>query len=446
MRDARLLVLLLLVIALPGLAQAPGIDWEANLRRLQEMRTADPELYARLHRNFERFRTLSPAQQEQLRALDRDLYEQDPADREQLLRALSEYESWLSRLSESNRKRVLSTPAPTERLNAIREIRDEQWVRSQPLVRVRQWENADPAERRKLVTQWRQQEKSEREEWAVARKWEELVPERPMMPMGLDGFRQELMVFIEKHLMPSLSPQEKARISGKNVDPRRELMGWLRAIAEISDEHPVLALEPRYLRKAELPDEYREALDNPPAELTSAQRAMIDSLPAEGRWPEYPVAVTRLMRAWKVPVKQQLGPSTAAEFTPAIEKFVAALSAEDQAKLKSVTGLWPEYPLKLHEIARERKLTIPNIGLPGDPRMWERVRSRSPSMGPEPSEWQLRMFAFEQARKDPRFRQLDLRKPEDREFIKREYNKSRAEGQRRPPGLPDRHRGGGKRP
>jgi hypothetical protein len=122
------------------------------------------------------------------------------------------------------------------------------------------------------------------------------------------------------------------------------------------------------------------------------------------------------------PVKMttQLGPTSAKDISPEVERFVNSLPAEDRDKLKKAEGKWPDYPQALHEAAKKNKLAIPELDLPGDPQMWERIRKTQPARMPEPPEFLLRQFALElnKSGDGPR---LSLADPHDRQIIIKKF-------------------------
>jgi hypothetical protein len=403
----------------PGVAplSSPGSDPESNLQYLQDLHRRDPQQYERLVRNFNRFRALSSQQQEKLRRFDRQLHDEDSATQSRLLHVLGEYASWLTRLPSESQQRVAAATTADERLQIVRELKEQEWLAHLPLPYRMQLKAASDAERKSLLDRWHREEREQRDEWAEMARWETLTRERPVMAiLGQESFKRELQTYVEKRLMPMLSPQEKAQLRTPDGEVRRPML-WLRSVAEISERHPVLALEPKYTRRSELPAEYKKALD----ELSRGPaRERINKLP-EGKWPDYPIEVTELLRARKVSLKSQLGPATAKEISPDVERFVQSLQSLEKEKLKAVEGKWPEYPQMLHELAHKKKIVLPDLGLPGDPRIWDALRRRAPNPLPVPPEHLLRQFALELNQSEPDSPHLSLQDPHDREIIIRRF-------------------------
>src|SRR5437879_2331720 len=102
MRVTRLLSLVSLALGLLALAAASApvtsADAEANRRLLHEIRTSDPEHFARLRDSFDRFQAMTPQRRDQLRQLDRELHQLDPQKQAHLTHVLGEYAAWITRL------------------------------------------------------------------------------------------------------------------------------------------------------------------------------------------------------------------------------------------------------------------------------------------------------------------------------------------------------------
>jgi hypothetical protein len=414
--------------------EGPSADVEANLRFLRELREEDSVRYRRLDRNFDRFQAMPSEQQDRLRQLDRQLTEADAETRDRLLRVMGEYAAWLARLPEADRQRVIAAASSEERVQVVREIKERQWVESQPPARLAEWRAANEELRRRLAERWRQEEQAHSDDWAEAKHLEAMERERPMGPRGLDGFREDLSAFIQKRLVPMLSADELKQLQAAEAMRRWNMQGYFTTVVKLSDRHPVLAPDARYLSGKGLPEDYRKALDSAPD--TVATHTEIKNLTALEGKPEFAANVARLVRLWNAPVKQQLGPVSAKEISPAVEEFVAKkLTDEDRARLKKDEGRWPEYVQTLHKVARERKLAVPDLDLPGDPAMWDGVRNRPAPSLPDPPVWALARFAAEYNQKNPSNR-LSLEKPGEREDLKRKYYEAHPEALRRPTTMP----------
>jgi hypothetical protein len=227
-----------------------------------------------------------------------------------------------------------------------------------------------------------------------------------------------------------LSPDERALLESVSHDPGRGgFFVMARMVAELSERHPILALEqhPKYPTFESLPAEYKAAIRKLPRD--AAQR--LEKSPKNGHWPDYAIEVTEQLRRFPGAPKKQLGPATAADFGPAVEEFVRGftekLQAPDKARLKSAETHWPDYPKVLQELAREYKVAVPELSLPGEPQRWEAIlRGRRPggpvaNALPDPPEYLLRQFALQLNKQDPNGPRLSLMDPQDREVIKQKF-------------------------
>jgi len=423
MRTSYLLSFLFLAAGLLGLAGASSpiisADPDVNRKLLQEIAAIDPEHFARLKDNFERFRTMSPQRQEQLRQLDRQLHEEDSRTQVRLMRTLDEYAAWLTRLPDADRQRIQLANGSAERLKVVREIRDQQWLASLPKAQRDEYGAALDNRKPELLAKWRAEERTRAKEWADARqRGSELASERPLGIVNQDEFRR----FVER-LRPMLGPLERERLRRAEEEWQNGNMFFLaRVVLELSDKHPQLSLpsHPQYAKFESLPEEYKKAIQKLPSK--DAQHLRNSLLPE--RWPSYAIEVTETLRRHDLAPKKQLGPATAAEFSPAIQKFIDSLPANDKQRLKAVEGRWPEYPKLLHELAREHKTALPDLTLPGDARRWELIRMRrGTALGPlpEPPAQMLERFAMQIAKDDPAGPRLSLMDPQDREVIKAKF-------------------------
>src|SRR5262249_51122014 len=102
----------------------------------------------------------------------------------------------------------------------------------------------------------------------------------------------------------------------------------------------------------------------------------------EGKWPQYALAVVDLARRRKITLPQQLGPAHAEEFSPAIREFLSkkllpVLEQEEKIRLKRAEGQWPRYPQVLLDLARKHYLQVPGMGLPEPREFWDKFRTQA---------------------------------------------------------------------
>src|SRR3954451_10044505 len=126
MRRPRWLVVILACLPCLLAFAAPdgGDDLEHN-RRLLEKRKADPEHYQRLRRDLAAFYALPAERQEQIRDLDRQIHDNDPATQARLWAILERSAAWLEKLPEPERRAFLEA---TDKVTVIRGLRQREWA------------------------------------------------------------------------------------------------------------------------------------------------------------------------------------------------------------------------------------------------------------------------------------------------------------------------------
>src|SRR5262245_12984451 len=208
MRRARLLLLLIAIGVLATFAVAAS---DADRARLQEIKDTDPERYARIQKNFDRFRAMPLENQERLRTLDRQLHEEDSQTRARLMEVLDDYVAWFTRLAESDRQRITATTTVEERLRVVREIRNRQWLAQLPQAARDEWRSAPANKKQEILDKWRAEERRQREEWTAARRaWDVFGGERPKL--AVQDTMGEMTAFVEARLLPLLTPTERNRL------------------------------------------------------------------------------------------------------------------------------------------------------------------------------------------------------------------------------------------
>jgi hypothetical protein len=379
------LVLAVLLGGLPWLAQADSAPDELeHNRRLLEKWRSNPEHEARLRRDLKAFLTLPYDRQQQLRTLDRELSEEDSAGYARLQRAGERYIDWLRNLPETDRQQILTATSAEERLKRIREIRLRQWVDQLPRATGEKLQKlqAAPSKYQAELGELKKQDHKWRQEWRYAiEHWDALPPTRPQ-PHLAKGLIPQIDQFVRESLSPMLGPAERTRLENarKALETGR-VPFYLSTIADLADKHPVRlppALKIGPTRFSELPETWQarvlQAQNWPPPPVAAA----------EGKWPAYAFAVHQFVvnkeKQPRLP-KPPLGPSSPAEFTPAVQQFIKdkllpVLTTEEKGRLTKATGRWPGYPVLLMNLAQKHSLEVPGTKLPGSPEIWNQFRPR----------------------------------------------------------------------
>lgn len=375
MRPAAHLALLLSVLPLAAPVVMPLGPTPAQLernRRLLARWRKDPAHYARLKQDLRAFQALPPERQAALRQLDEELSQEAPAARGRLWHVMDRYAAWRDHLAEADRRRIDTAPTTADRLRVIRDIREREWIDRLPRARRGQLARAPDAKRRAdLLAGFRKEEAERRQEWQHAGPAEEAPPWR-MPPLRVTDLPTEVQLYVWRDLLPLLAPEERQKLR------RSEGPGppFGRTLLELVDRHPPALPGPPTgpTRPRDLPREARERL----LQVPPAQRKRLN--PYLGRWPDYAIEVTRLLRSREAGMPQELGPCRPEAFPPPVQQFLTdkllpRLTAKEKQRLAAAEGRWPDYPGEVLQLARQHNLQVPGLVLPGPPRYWERLRA-----------------------------------------------------------------------
>jgi hypothetical protein len=224
----------------------------------------------------------------------------------------------------------------------------------------------------KRVAVLREEERKSRQEWAD---WANAVKtrinpgSRPKRPARLTDFPESVQNFVSNRLTRMLSDEEKERLTkAEGKWPR-----LANTILELSEKHPVLPPLPAgpIVRYNQLPPEAKAFLSN----KKKAREELAKNL---DKWPQFALAASDLMKQEKH-TPPPLGASRPAEFDEAIqaflkEKLAPELTTDETTKLHGAEGHWPDYPLRLLELAHKNNLFVPGMSLPGPRELWNSAR------------------------------------------------------------------------
>jgi len=399
MRDVQRRLLILILATLP----APVIGWADSgstvdeNRQLLEQWRRDPQRLARLKRNQAAFRKLPPAEQERLRKLDRDLGEESPAMRKRLEGVMVRYHAWLEALPEEQRRSIENAPDRKTRLELIRKLRQQEWLKRLPKTQQDQIAQARGPQQNELIQQFLQQALEDQADWQVAERFGGKPLPEAKLPTRLAMLPKDAQIYVERNLLPLLSPEDEKRLqNAEGKWPR-----YLRVLVELADNYPTSVLGPvgpvyvrRPLEKPYAEDLYSHAKRL--AEMLDDKEKMIGPLrplrtkleQAKGKWPEFGVVLREMEGQLPKKIEKRLFPLTP-EFTPArpkdfpapvqvfIEKrLLPALSDTELKELTQAEGHWPKYPRLVVELARKHNLPVPAESLPPGPIDWDRYRIR----------------------------------------------------------------------
>jgi hypothetical protein len=369
--------LLILVAGLMGLALLPS----AHGSRPGEP-AGDADRVAYLRKQFALFQSLPPDRQEQIRQLDEQLHALDEARQQRLRRVLEEYADWLNRLSDEDRKRVTGAPDAEERLRAIKEIRQREWLESLPLA-YRELHKAAKTygEKADLVMRWRQEEQDREEEWQIAQK-SEIKSERFAGTFQNAEFRAHIDQFV-RNLEPVLVDQELKRLrAARKAGEEGNWIQFGHLLVVLSDRHPLLPASAPGPRTYEaLPAAAKEKL---PRHWAKELPKWLE--PHSGKWPDFAMAVFKYARSNKITLPEPLGHCRKDQMPAEVQKFIDETltrtltktegGKRDLEHLKQAEGQWPEYPLTLMRLAKQEKLPVPGWTLPGNSDWWNIFRTK----------------------------------------------------------------------
>ncbi len=350
-----------------GVTRDDPLNW--NQRLLDAWRQT-PEHNLRLQRDLKHFWSLPREERDRLRALDRELNEQDSATQQRLWGVLERYNAWLERLPEGERRRIESAPAE-RRLAIVKEIREQQWVDRLP-ERVRNELKALSAEKRgeRIV----ELKKDERQRALDALTAQPLVKPKKDKPVKLSEFPAEVQQYFRDGLNPLLTSQERDTLKKAEGQPWPM---YARLLSEYAAKHPIPLPGPvGPVRLADVPG----SLGNHLRKFDRPNGLRKD----EGKWPEFGVALRRLPQHEKHPLAPRLTPSSPKDFSEPLQEFITLLdgklSSDDHERLRAAEGKWPGYPKLLLELARKHKLDVPGMTLPGPRELWDNARTALPEV------------------------------------------------------------------
>lgn len=286
--------------------------------------------------------------------------------RSRLERAAERYADWLDRLSEADRRSVTAAPDRKTRLQRIRAIREAQWLQRLPRATAEKIAKTPEAQRGDLIRKLQNDELEERLDWIVAqRHWDQFLRPSGSLPTRPDHLPEDARETLEKSLRPLLNPQQEQRLKeAEGKWPR-----YPRVLVELADNHPISVLGPIG------PTTIKELQINPfVQQFLEKNKKLWDRLKeAEGKWPEFGVAVREVSRlpmpfgkGGRImgPLPNKFTPARAQDFPPMIQQFiekklVPALDPDETFLLKKTEGEWPAYPRLVVDLARKHNLQVP---------------------------------------------------------------------------------------
>jgi hypothetical protein len=332
-------------------------DVRASRARLERWRR-DPEQLARLRRELADFQKLPAERREQIVRLDRELHDESPATQARLWGALQRYTEWLDRLPEKDRQAVEAAATTAERLAVIKELRDRAWMQARPEARRDEWAKLAGDERSAFVNKLREAERRRRGEWRLAaRFWKELEGKQPM-PVRPRDFDLRDKDRETSSAVVLIDDYLMAMLGPAEKERLKSAEGrwpdYAVALVEIADSHPFALPGPDGPHRfGELPREVQNRL------MPKAAKKMAEALrSAEGQWPGFAKAVVEVNKRKKagLPLPNELWAYNYRCLLSPMRTFVdetltPLLTSDEKLRLIHADGQWPKYPQTIQELA-----------------------------------------------------------------------------------------------
>jgi Ni/Co efflux regulator RcnB len=344
-----------IVIGLIFASTAAGTRADDAATPTASLSETDAARQARLLDEFRAFQLLPPEKQDRVRRLDQDLHHMPPPAAARLQRSLARYVDWLDGLPEQQRRHIESAPDSNERLKRIRELRQNEWIARLPKSQRDQINASQGTARAALIDKIRKDELKRKKDWqAASRHWDELQRNSP--PTKRTELPGDARAFVDSVLSPRLTTADSERLKGAEGDWPR----FLETLIELSDRYVPFPGPAKPVTAKDLPEEMRKRMAN----LRPMQRLHLQSL--EGKWPDYPLALSNAFRRPQLPPVARLGPVRPTDFDEPLQAFlknqlVPRLTPDERKELLNAEGKWPEYPKTIARLAGAHQITVPGM-------------------------------------------------------------------------------------
>ncbi len=391
---------------LRGLPEPTAQELEQNRRDLDNYRKNHPDKFALLHKNAGLFLALTPQRREQLLKLDHELHEQTSAAQARLNNVLERYLEWHKGLDETDRQKIKNAPDKQTRLQILRYLREQDWLKYQPkkirdelarkpplgdgLVEGLVRQALAKEKRGQRIRELRTAERLRKQEWQIAvRFWEDLLTEKvdkKFLPSYLTDLPMDIQVFVNDYLRPSLLPADWDRL--EKVQGQWPL--FPQTLVELADRHPVALPAPRGPRAlVELPKDVQTEIKKEINKFSkkglgkNLHKTLVD---AQGRWPHFGEVVTDFAYKRGMIFPFEFWPYNSKGLSEETRSFVEqklmpVLTKEEKRTLDRHQNRWPDYPQTLDDLARNHHLEVPWQTLPGKRKLWDKYRLKKTAQG-----------------------------------------------------------------
>jgi hypothetical protein len=356
--------------ATPAFAQSGSTanEREDNRRKLERVKD-QPDEWARIRKKALYFLSLPEDQRAYLIDLDQKLHKEPMPSRKRLEKAMERYAAWLKGLDSAQRKMIQDATDAKTRLEIVKKIRAEEWLKQQPSAVQRELAKLDNAKRAEQIQTLRNQERKQKNLWIISsRFWDDLSKGRTM-PARLSDFDGEVNVFFNEYLSPRLDRKEKDKLKAAEGQWPHFPM----TLVALADRHPPALPDPRWPMKFDdLPRDVKKRIFKvkgggaPQKFMATAKREGFAKAASIWTMRKGPPLLHELfahnLSCMYEPVKQFVA-----------KKLLPELSREELVAWNSAEG-WPKFPLTLKQLADDRDLQVPWHTLPGNPELWDKYR------------------------------------------------------------------------
>jgi hypothetical protein len=377
-------MLFAMLLGLPALMTAPlfavpdADELKANLAKLDEYRK-NPAQLARLRRDATAFLALPEERRAHLHKLDHALQQEPAAARARLKNILERYTNWLNHLPTNDRQAVDGARDTAARLVVVRELRDRDWMDAQPRAVREQWQVLTAPEKTALLARLRQQERQRQQDWQLAvRFWKDLVDGKPL-PTRLADLQDRDREGVGEYLLPLLSKQERLRLK----EAEGKWPAYALTLVELADAHP-FAL-PTQVGPQDVTQLPRAIQDLFAKEIRGGNgKKHAEVLNRIKEWPKFAKAVASANKMNMNPADRLPRELWAWDFKSLqkpmkeyVEKLKLKLTDVERLSLQDAEGKWPEYPLAIKKLARDHHFPPPpwETALTGSPERWDAYRA-----------------------------------------------------------------------
>jgi len=368
-----------------------GIVFGLSFAMAAQESSLNPEDPEYLRRQQTWYQAQEPSRRTQLRKLHTEFQALDPESQARYERVMKQYNTWLARLPETDRERVVTASSALARIEIVRQLREQDWVKTLPTPYRAEYARLDSDSRKQRVLEWRNEEAERDDEWALAlRSWDQFVPGK-VPQMFLNEGRAQIETYVQRLKENLLEHERKALDEARgNADDFGNYFGYALEVVRLSDAHPILPGKVGAKDFNSLPEMVKDYLIKNDKHFRKrgvllSGEELKELRKSQGRWPEFAVELSKYAQKNKLILPVPLGDCTKdqmpAEIVNFLEKFLepqlrrSDVGRADLELLIKTQGTWPDYPRMIMELAKKNKLPVPGWTLPGQPQMWDRFRS-----------------------------------------------------------------------